>query len=103
MRPGHLALVAALAGLFPAGAVVAAPAAANAKKEHVITASGASFSPKELVVKQGETVVFAPNPREFEPIARNKLGETARASIAVSDGELYVRTYKHLWCISEKK
>jgi outer membrane protein assembly factor BamB len=56
-----------------------------------------------VVSQQGETLVFAPNPKEFEQIARNKLSETTRASIAVSDGELYVRTYKHLWCIAEKK
>ncbi|HJZ54119.1 MAG TPA: PQQ-binding-like beta-propeller repeat protein [Gemmataceae bacterium] len=57
-----------------------------------------------LVTQSGETIVFAPNPKEFEQIARNKLdGATTRASIAVSDGELFIRTYKHLWCITEKK
>lgn len=54
-----------------------------------------------VVSQRGETVVFAPKP-EFELIARNPLKETTRASIAVSDGELFVRTYKHLWCIAKK-
>ena len=52
-----------------------------------------------VVSQTGETVVFAPKP-EFEEIARNPLGEMTRASIAVSNGDLFVRTYKHLWCIS---
>ena len=29
--------------------------------------------------------------------------ELTRASVAVSDGELFIRTYKHLWCIREKR
>lgn len=49
----------------------------------------------------GETVVFAANPQEFELLARNPLGkETTRASLAVSNGELFLRTYRHLWCIA---
>jgi outer membrane protein assembly factor BamB len=55
-----------------------------------------------VVSQTGETVVFAPKP-EFEEIARNRLKETTRASIAVSGGELFVRTYEHLWCIAEAK
>ena len=53
-----------------------------------------------VVSQRGETLVFAPKP-EFELIARNPLKETTRASIAVSDGELFIRTYKHLWCIGK--
>ena len=57
-----------------------------------------------VVSQKGETVVFAPNPKKFEVIARNKLdGETTRASLVVSDGDLFIRTYKHLWCIAAKK
>jgi outer membrane protein assembly factor BamB len=54
-----------------------------------------------VVSQSGETVVFAPKP-EFELIARNPLRETTRASIAVSDGELFLRTYRHLWCIADR-
>jgi outer membrane protein assembly factor BamB len=50
---------------------------------------------------RGETVVFEPSP-EYKQLARNRLGEMTRASLAVSDGELFLRTYKHLWCIGGK-
>jgi len=46
----------------------------------------------------GETLVLAAKP-EFELLARNALDERTLASIAVSDGALFIRTYKHLWCI----
>lgn len=52
--------------------------------------------------QRGETIVFAPKP-EFEVIARNSINEMTRASIVPSNGELFIRTYKHLWCIAEKK
>lgn len=56
-----------------------------------------------LTSQKGETLVFAANPKEYEEIALNKLdGATTRASIVPSDGELYIRTYKHLWCIGAK-
>jgi len=46
----------------------------------------------------GQTVILAPKPK-FEEIARNKLGERTLSSLAVSDQRLFIRTYKHLWCI----
>ncbi len=55
-----------------------------------------------VMTKQGDTHVFAANPK-YELLATNRLGEPTNASIAVSNGELYIRTDKHLWCISEKK
>jgi len=51
-----------------------------------------------VIDQQGDTHVFRPAPK-FERLAQNSLGEKTRASIAVSDGELFIRTYKHLWCI----
>ena len=50
--------------------------------------------------RDGETVVVAAAPR-FEVLSRNPLGETTQASLAVSDGEIFLRTFKHLWCIRE--
>ena len=50
----------------------------------------------------GNTTVFAANPK-YEVLAQNRLGEHTDASIAVSNGDLFIRTYKTLWCISEKK
>jgi outer membrane protein assembly factor BamB len=50
----------------------------------------------------GTTMIFAANPK-FELLGTNRLGEHTDASIAVSNGDLFIRTYKSLWCISEKK
>lgn len=50
----------------------------------------------------GDTMVLAANPK-FEILARNSLGERNLSTIAISNGELFIRTYKHLWCIAEKK
>jgi outer membrane protein assembly factor BamB len=51
----------------------------------------------------GEVHVLAANPK-FELLARNVLDGTGKiqASIAVSDGELFIRSHRHLWCISQK-
>ena len=50
----------------------------------------------------GDTHVLAASP-EFKQLARNSLGERTMSSVAVSDGELFIRTYQHLWCIGKKK
>jgi outer membrane protein assembly factor BamB len=40
---------------------------------------------------------------EYEVLAKNVLGERVFASPAFSDGEVFVRGAKHLWCLAEKK
>ena len=50
----------------------------------------------------GETVVVKAD-LKYEELAKNKLPDRVLASIAMSDGELYIRGYKYLWCVSEKK
>jgi outer membrane protein assembly factor BamB len=52
--------------------------------------------------QQGETLVLAAKP-QFEVLSRNPLGERSQSSPAISDGEIFIRTYGHLWCISSKK
>ncbi len=52
--------------------------------------------------RSGTTLILAADPK-FEVLGTNRLGEHTDASIAVSNGELFIRTYKNLWCISEKK
>lgn len=47
----------------------------------------------------GDTFVLRASPR-FELMNTNPLGETTMASQATSDGEIFIRTYKNLWCIS---
>jgi outer membrane protein assembly factor BamB len=50
----------------------------------------------------GDTFVFAANPR-FELLATNALDEKVMATPAIADGEIFIRTHQHLWCISTKK
>ena len=50
----------------------------------------------------GATVVFKPNPEKFELAARNELNETSNSTPAISDGEIFIRTFEHLYCISEQ-
>jgi len=49
----------------------------------------------------GESVVFAANSEKLEVLARNKIPERTLASLAVSNGELFLRTYNHLWCLAK--
>ncbi len=46
----------------------------------------------------GDAFVFRASPK-FEVIATNSLGEPTIASMAVSDGEVFIRTHRALWCI----
>lgn len=49
--------------------------------------------------QQGTTVVFRPNPEKFEPLAMNRLDEPSNATPAISDGQIFLRTDKHLYSI----
>jgi outer membrane protein assembly factor BamB len=51
-----------------------------------------------MLNQAGDTFVLAARPK-FEHLARNSLGETTNSSIVVSDGEIFIRTHEHLWCI----
>jgi len=50
----------------------------------------------------GDTFVLRANPR-FEVIATNPLGEHSNSSVAISNGDIFLRTHKSLWCVSEVK
>jgi outer membrane protein assembly factor BamB len=52
--------------------------------------------------RSGTTLVLKAGPK-YEVLGTNSLKEMVNSSIAIADGEIYIRTYKHLWCISEKK
>jgi outer membrane protein assembly factor BamB len=75
-------------------------------KERISGASWGSFvaAGDRLYVtnQKGETLVLAAGPG-FKELARNPLGERTLASPAVSNGEIFIRTYKHLWCIGGVK
>jgi outer membrane protein assembly factor BamB len=55
-----------------------------------------------LLNQEGETVVLEASPT-FKILSRNPLKEHTNSSIAVSDGELFLRTDRHLWCIGAAK
>ncbi len=50
--------------------------------------------------EDGETVVLATG-REFKIRSRNTVDEFTLASVAVSDGKIYFRTEKHLYCVGK--
>jgi len=52
--------------------------------------------------QRGETHVIAAKPT-YELLATNPLGERSQSSPAFSNGEIFVRTYGHLWCIGAPK
>jgi outer membrane protein assembly factor BamB len=51
--------------------------------------------------ESGETVVIAPGP-EFKILARNPLNERCQASIAVSQGQFFIRGANNLYCVGKK-
>ncbi|MBL8828891.1 MAG: PQQ-like beta-propeller repeat protein, partial [Planctomycetaceae bacterium] len=57
-----------------------------------------------VLMRNGATLVFAANPK-YELLATNMLlpRESTYSSLAISNGEIYIRTFQHLWCISAKR
>jgi outer membrane protein assembly factor BamB len=53
--------------------------------------------------QSGDTFVFKANPEKLEVVAINSLGELSNSTPAVSNGDLFIRTSKTLWCIGERK
>ena len=51
-----------------------------------------------VINKAGDAFVLRASP-QFELLSTSSLGERTLASIAPSDGNLFIRTYKALWCI----
>jgi outer membrane protein assembly factor BamB len=68
--------------------------------------AGALFSASPVAVdgklycisEDGDVYVFKAAP-EYELLAKNSLGEAGMATPAVSDGKMFIRTLKHLYCI----
>lgn len=63
----------------------------------VLTADGKCYA----VNQGGDAFVFRASPK-FELLATNSIGEKVIGSIAVSDGDLFIRSYKNLWCIGRE-
>ena len=72
-------------------------------KEYTSWSSMVLGGDKLYVINQGgDTFVLEPSP-EFKLVATNPLGEMTNASLAISDGEIFVRTQQALWCIAKLK
>jgi len=54
-----------------------------------------------LTDQDGVTLVFKPNPHEFELVSKNELNEPSNSTLAVSRRQIFLRTAKHLFCIAE--
>ncbi len=56
-----------------------------------------------VLMRNGATQVFAASPT-YELLATNPLsGESTNSTIVISNGDLFIRTFKHLWCLGETK
>jgi outer membrane protein assembly factor BamB len=51
--------------------------------------------------EEGLTVAFKSGPA-FEVLAENPLDEYILSSVAISDGQIFIRTGKHLYCIGKR-
>jgi outer membrane protein assembly factor BamB len=45
----------------------------------------------------GQTLILSANP-DFEVLTTNPVNEMTRGSAAFSNGQVFLRTYEHLWC-----
>jgi len=54
-----------------------------------------------FVADNGDTTVIAAEP-EFKVLAKNPLGEKVQATPAISQGQIFIRTVNHLFCIGTK-
>ena len=53
-----------------------------------------------FVSSQGETTLVRPG-ETFDVVGKNALGEPVSASPAISQGQLFIRTHEHLYCIGK--
>lgn len=59
-----------------------------------VLANGLVYMPND----EGIITIIKPGPK-FEYIAKNSIGEKMFASPAISNGKIYLRSFKHLFCI----
>lgn len=51
--------------------------------------------------QEGTTILFAPDPERFEVLAKNEIGEPTNSTLALSEGQVFLRTFGHLYSIEE--
>ena len=54
-----------------------------------------------LLDNNGDTTVIEAGPA-YKVLAKNTLGEPTQASMAVSNGRIFIRTEKTLWCVGNR-
>ncbi|MGY8767739.1 MAG: PQQ-binding-like beta-propeller repeat protein [Pirellulales bacterium] len=54
-----------------------------------------------VVNQDGTTIVFKDNPEKFELVAKNDLNDSCNTTPAISEGNIFLRSDKHLWCIGK--
>lgn len=69
------------------------PGARTGSWSSLLLADGKIYAPNQ----SGDVFVFRASPK-YELLATNSVGENTNASLAASDGELFLRTEKSLWC-----
>jgi outer membrane protein assembly factor BamB len=75
------------------------PGSGSATWGSMVCAAGRLY----VLMRNGETLVFAANPA-YKLLAVNKLsGESTNSSPAISNGQIFLRTFQNLWCIEGKK
>lgn len=52
-----------------------------------------------LMSQKGDVFVFRASPDGYEAIAKNQMEENSNSTVAVSNGQLIIRTFDALWCI----
>jgi outer membrane protein assembly factor BamB len=73
----------------------------STKNNAAVWASPILVGDRVYVTNQsGDTHVIRASPK-FELLATNSVGEYSNSTLAVSDGALYLRTHKSLWCIGQ--
>ena len=68
----------------------------NSSWSSMVLADGRLYS----INHSGDAFVLKASPK-FELLATNSLGEPENASLAFSDGNIFIRTHQALWCIAE--
>jgi outer membrane protein assembly factor BamB len=71
------------------------PGAKSSSWSSMLLAEGKIYVPNQA----GDVFVLRASP-QFELLATNSLGESTNASLAASNGELFMRTDKSLWCFA---
>ena len=53
--------------------------------------------------QKGTTFVFTADPAGYKLLAKNEVGEKSNSTLAISERQIFLRTYDHLFCIEEKE